>query len=104
MTVEEELKHAIRLIQLQSRLIKKVSHPSPVPDTGKRLVRMPEVVRRTGLSKRTIYRLEAAGKFPRRRRLGLRAVGWPEHQLAAWIVDPTSWRPTENVKNPQSTR
>ena len=57
-----------------------------------RLMRLPEVVTRTGLSKRTISRLEAADRFPARRQLGLRAVGWTESAVNAWISDPATWR------------
>lgn len=32
-----------------------------------------------------IYRLERAGKFPKRIRLGANRVGWLEHEIDAWI-------------------
>ena len=59
---------------------------------AERLIRLPEILQRTGLSKRTIYRLEGIGRFPSRRKLGLRAVGWPESQVSAWMADPSTWR------------
>jgi prophage regulatory protein len=58
---------------------------------AERLIRLPEVLRLTGLSKRTIYRLEGAGRFPSRRHLGPRAVGWPESAVNSWIANPTGW-------------
>jgi predicted DNA-binding transcriptional regulator AlpA len=42
------------------------------------------VMQMTGLSRMTIYRLELAGKFPNRRRLGENSVAWLESDLAAW--------------------
>jgi prophage regulatory protein len=47
---------------------------------------MKQVVTMTGLSRMTIYRLEAAGLFPARRKLGTNSVGWIEEDIAAWIA------------------
>ncbi|WML91141.1 AlpA family phage regulatory protein [Thiothrix lacustris] len=47
--------------------------------------RLKEVMIRTGLSKSTIYRLEAAGKFPKRLKIGFRAVGWDSGDVTAFI-------------------
>lgn len=51
-----------------------------------RVIRKPEVQGRTGLSGRTIDRLEAAGQFPSRRQLSARAVGWIEEEVTAWVA------------------
>lgn len=56
------------------------------PAAPGRLIRLPAVSKMTGLSRSAIYRFEAAGEFPRRRRLGLRAVAWPEAEVAAWVA------------------
>lgn len=50
------------------------------------LLRLPAVIARTGLSKTTIHRLEAAGRFPRRRRVGTRAVAWLTAEVDAWVA------------------
>jgi prophage regulatory protein len=50
-----------------------------------RLVRIPEVLARTGLSRSTLYRLEADGTFPRRVKLGQRSVAFREAELLEWI-------------------
>ena len=52
---------------------------------GRRLLRMPEVLERTGVSKATIYRLIRAGKFPKPVELGVRAVGGDAHSIDEWI-------------------
>jgi prophage regulatory protein len=49
------------------------------------LVRFPEVIRRTGLSRPWIYELMKAGTFPKQVKLGKRAVAWRESDLAKWI-------------------
>jgi len=46
------------------------------PEQGERILRMPQVLQRTSLSKATIARREAEGLFPARRRLRGRAVRW----------------------------
>lgn len=48
------------------------------------VLRLTEVKRLTGLSRSTIYRLEAAKKFPERIRLSERATGWKAHEVLAW--------------------
>jgi prophage regulatory protein len=50
------------------------------------VVRLPAVCRMTGLGRSTIYRMEALGRFPQRFKLGLRAVGWMESEVQAWLT------------------
>ena len=47
-------------------------------------LRMPTVVRMTGLGRSTIYRLIADQKFPCPVRLGPRAVAWRRSDLDRW--------------------
>lgn len=56
------------------------------PDVSSRILRMPEVEARTGLSRRTIHALVAKGAFPRPIRLSRRTVGWLESELNAWLL------------------
>lgn len=55
--------------------------------TDKRILRLPGVIASTGLSKSTIARLEARGRFPRRRQVSSKAVGWLSTEIDAWIRD-----------------
>lgn len=50
-----------------------------------RLLRLPAVKARTGLSRSTIYLYVSEGTFPKPVRLGPRAVAWIESEIAAWI-------------------
>lgn len=50
-----------------------------------RVLRVDEVVERTGLSQPTIRRREIAGDFPSRRKLGPQAVGWLESEVNEWL-------------------
>jgi prophage regulatory protein len=47
-------------------------------------LRMPTVMRMTGLGRSTIYRLIADRKFPSPVRLGPRAVAWRRADLDLW--------------------
>ena len=50
-----------------------------------RILRLPSVKARTGLSRSTIYQRIAEGSFPRQVSLGPRAIGWLESDVDAWI-------------------
>lgn len=52
-------------------------------------LRMPEVVRRTGMSPATIYRRVKAGLFPPPRKNGALSI-WPDTAITAWQarIDP----------------
>lgn len=50
-----------------------------------RILRYPEVVKLTGLSKSTLQRLEKSGRFPARVRLSLRAVGFQSSLVQKFI-------------------
>ena len=50
-----------------------------------RILRLPDVLARTGLSRSTIYVRVANGTFPKPVPLGARAVGWIESDVDTWI-------------------
>ena len=50
------------------------------------ILRLPAVKTRTGLSRSTIYLQIADGTFPKPISLGLRAVGWLETDIEAWLA------------------
>ena len=50
-----------------------------------RIIRKAEVMYKTGLSDTTIWRLEKAGKFPKRIKLGGNSVGWIESETDDWM-------------------
>ena len=49
------------------------------------LLRLPDVLKLTGLSRSSVYRLEAKGDFPKRVHLSERATAWRENELLDWI-------------------
>ena len=52
-----------------------------------RILKLKEVLNRTGLGKTTLYALIGNGDFPQQIPLGLRAVGWLESEVDAWILE-----------------
>lgn len=50
-----------------------------------RILRLPEVMTRTGLSRSTIYLRVSQGTFPKPVNLGGRAVGWVEAETQEWL-------------------
>jgi prophage regulatory protein len=52
----------------------------------RKILRLPTVLDRTGLSRSTVYLRVTEGKFPRPVSLGARAVGWIETEVEEWIA------------------
>jgi len=50
------------------------------------ILRRKQVEKRTGLSRSTIYLRIQEGTFPRPINLGVRAVGWLENEIEAWLA------------------
>lgn len=50
-----------------------------------RILRLPEVIEKVGLSRSSIYLRIQKGSFPSPVSLGGRAVGWLASELEAWI-------------------
>ncbi len=55
--------------------------------TTNRFLREPEVARLTGLSRTTRWRLERAGRFPRKRRISENAVAWVASEIEIWMAE-----------------
>ena len=52
-----------------------------------RLIRIKDVMDRTGLARSTVYKYINLGQFPQPIKLGTRAVAWVERQVEAWICE-----------------
>jgi prophage regulatory protein len=61
-----------------------------IPATGG-VVRRDGLKHATGMSPATVYRQIAKGLFPKPKRLGSQAVGWPQSWIDYWLAT----RPTE---------
>ncbi|WP_033924855.1 helix-turn-helix transcriptional regulator [Sphingomonas sp. 35-24ZXX] len=50
------------------------------------LIRLPDVIARTGKSRSRIYAEIETGEFPRPVKIGERAVAWPAADIDGWIA------------------
>ncbi|HID7224003.1 helix-turn-helix transcriptional regulator [Klebsiella pneumoniae] len=57
---------------------------------GKTLIRVPEVLRRVGFSRTTMYELIKEGRFPAKVIIGARCVAFVESEIDAWIDNTIS--------------
>ncbi|MFN7695053.1 MAG: helix-turn-helix transcriptional regulator [Burkholderiales bacterium] len=67
--------------------------PSPLralPPTIDPLLRLPQVLRATGLSKSRVYDLAQKGKFPRPVKLSERTSAWRTSEIVRWIDERQS--------------
>lgn len=62
------------------------------PMGGDSILRLPQVVTKTGLSRSTIYALQKHGEFPKAIQLGGRAVGWLSSEISQWLAERAAAR------------
>jgi prophage regulatory protein len=62
------------------------------------ILRLPDVIARTGLCRSSIYALASKGGFPPPIRLGERSVGWLSSEVERWIDDRLQLRGTAPLK------
>ncbi len=61
-----------------------------------RIIRLPEVISKTGLSRSSIYEMDG---FPKRVKLGRNMSGWLEKEIDAWIEERIMQRDDEQATN-----
>lgn len=57
----------------------------PNQDMKYNVLRLPDVISKTGLSRSAIYSRIAEGQFPKQFNLGGRAVGWLSSDVSLWL-------------------
>jgi len=62
-----------------------VMHPVQSRAPPYRMLRFPDVIAATGLSRTTIWRRVKAGTFPAPLSLGENSCGWPENFIQEWV-------------------
>lgn len=63
----------------------------------KRVIKLPQVMRTTGLSRSSIYAAMDNGTFPRSVALGKRSVGWVQEEVEIWIDERVALRDTRTM-------
>nr|WP_301182314.1 AlpA family phage regulatory protein [Sphingobium sp. SA916] len=51
-------------------------------------MRLPEVMRRTGLKRSTLYNKISAGSFPAQIHISSNCAGWREEEINEWCSNP----------------
>ena len=65
---------------------------APPGDEPDRILRLKAVLAMTGLSRTTLYRRIALGRFPRPVRISERCAGWRASAVRTWMRDPSGYR------------
>lgn len=65
---------------------------SPTPFPSPRLLRLPQVIERTGLGRSSIYEAIRRGAFPAPVALTQTARAWRSHEIDQWIEERTAAR------------
>ena len=61
-----------------------------ISDRPSRLIRLPEVMKRVGLKRSTIYRKMVDGTFPKSRSISAKCAVWIEAEIQGWIDEIAS--------------
>ena len=56
------------------------------------IIRLPQAIQKTGLSRSTIYSLISRGEFPQKIQLATRSIGFLESEINDWIENKLSQR------------
>ena len=62
-----------------------------------KVIRLQQVMERTGLGRSTIYKYVSESWFPKAIPLGGRSVGWLEGEVSEWILERVAERDIQEV-------
>jgi prophage regulatory protein len=77
---------------------------SPTTEGSLKILRLPQVCEVTGLCRSMIYQMEADLRFPKRVKIGVRAVGWLDNEVQARRYEPVGPSPASDPRTNQSAR
>ncbi|WP_327753090.1 AlpA family phage regulatory protein [Sphingobium sp. SJ10-10] len=61
----------------------------PTSGANSTFLRLPEVMRRTGLKRSTLYNKIGAGSFPAQIQISRNCAAWREEEINEWCTNPT---------------
>jgi prophage regulatory protein len=62
---------------------------------GASILRLPDVIKKTALSRSAIYGMIAKGLFPKQIKLTARSSGWIQSEVDQWVDDRVAERDSE---------
>jgi prophage regulatory protein len=68
--------------------------------SSNRILRLGNVLERTGLSRSTLYRKMQVGSFPAQVRISERCIGWRESDIERWLRNPMYYSRTYSGRDP----
>jgi prophage regulatory protein len=68
-----------------------------MPSENVTLLRLPNVLERTGLSRSKVYELIGRHQFPKPVRLGARFTAWVSSEIDAWVCERVAQRDATGV-------
>lgn len=71
--------------------------PDPKIVASTRILRLPQVIARVGLSRASIYQYMNIGAFPKPIAIGFRARGWLERDIDSWIEKRINAQPGDRL-------
>src|SRR3954469_14759524 len=74
------------------------------PRPPEQLLRIADVLARTGLSRASVWRLVRDASFPAPVRIGRRAVAWLDTEIDSWIANCVKARNTSSVWGSEGPR
>lgn len=84
---------AVEPQQKGSRVLRRAAERGKTtPAESDRIVRKPELFGIVGMSDTSVWRMEAAGQFPKRLRLGGSACGWLLSEINEWLAERAAAR------------
>lgn len=60
--------------------------------TETKIIRLPDVLAKIGMSKPSVYNMIKRGEFPQQIKLGVKASGWLVSEIDAWIAQRVNAR------------
>jgi prophage regulatory protein len=79
------MRQALSLLDGTGALPRRSAEPAGVVEDD-RLIRLPEVLRLTGMCRSALYNQMALGQFPRSIKIGPRATSWSVKEVRVWIA------------------
>lgn len=71
-------------------------------DSASRILRLSNVLDRTGLSRSTLYRKIERGTFPKQVQISERCIGWRESDIDQWLRNPMFYSAKQSRRDPLS--
>lgn len=87
--VAQLMRQALSLLERAGGLLSPYSEGGNLVEED-RLIRLPEVLRLTGMCRSALYNQMAQGQFPRSIKIGPRAASWSAKEVRVWIAQRVS--------------